>query len=81
MSGTYAVVLGDRGRLVIPAEVREQLGLVAGSPLVLVQTDEGMVLLKRDQARAMVRRQLQGLDLVTELLAERRLAAAAEDRG
>lgn len=79
MSGTYAVVMGDRGRVVVPAEVREQLGLVTGTPLVLVQTDEGLVLLKRDQAKAMVRRQLRGLDLVGELLAERRRAAAAED--
>lgn len=65
--------------MVVPVEVREQLGLVTGSPLVLVHTDEGMVLLKRDQAKAMVRKQMQGLDLVGELLAERRAAAAAED--
>jgi AbrB family looped-hinge helix DNA binding protein len=79
--GTHTVVVGDRGRLVIPAEVRERAGLSAGTALVLLETPSGIVLLTRDQLRARVRADLQGLDLVSELLEERRAAAASEDAG
>jgi AbrB family looped-hinge helix DNA binding protein len=79
MSGTYTVVVGDRGRLVVPAGVRERVGLVAGSTLVLLETPSGIVLMTQGQLRDRVRAELSGLDLVGELLAERRLAAANED--
>ncbi|MGV3758972.1 MAG: AbrB/MazE/SpoVT family DNA-binding domain-containing protein [Actinomycetota bacterium] len=71
--------MGDRGRLVVPAEVRERAGLVEGTTLVLLDTPAGIVLLTREQLRERVREELAGLDLVTELLADRRRAAAAED--
>jgi AbrB family looped-hinge helix DNA binding protein len=80
MSGTYTVTMGDRGRLVVPAELRERAGLQEGRPLVLVETDAGVVLLTREQLKARVRADLTGLDLVDELLAERRSAAHDEDR-
>jgi AbrB family looped-hinge helix DNA binding protein len=79
MSGTYTIMVGDRGRLVIPAEVRERAGLAEGTPLVLLDTPTGLVLLTRSQLRDRVRVELDGLDLVSELLAERRAAAAADD--
>jgi AbrB family looped-hinge helix DNA binding protein len=79
MGGTYHVVVGDRGRLVVPAEVRDRAGLKAGTPLVLLDTPSGLVLLTRRQLRDRVRSDLAGVDLVGELLAERRAAAAAED--
>ncbi|WP_026204443.1 AbrB/MazE/SpoVT family DNA-binding domain-containing protein [Actinomycetospora chiangmaiensis] len=79
MSGTYAVSMGDRGRLAVPAELREHLGLTAGSPLLLVETEAGIVVTTRERARDLVRRQLQGEDLVGELLAERRAAAVEEE--
>jgi len=79
MSGTYNLVVGDRGRLVVPVEVRERVGLQPGTPLVLLDTPSGLVLLTRQQLRDRVRAELAGVDLVTELLAERRAAAAAED--
>ena len=72
-------MMGDRGRLVVPAELRERLQLKAGSPLVLVETPQGVVIATREQVKALVRSRLQGLDLVGELLAERRKLAAAED--
>ncbi len=81
MSGTYTVVMGDRGRLVIPAELRERSGLAAGTPLVVLDTPSGIVLLTRQQLRERVRDDLAGLDLVGELLADRRATAAAEDAG
>lgn len=71
--------MGDRGRLVIPAEVRNAAGLTEGTKLVLFATDAGLVLMTRPQLRRRVAEDLEGLDLVGELLAERRAAAAAED--
>jgi len=81
MRGTHSLVVGDRGRIVVPAEVRERVGLIAGTPLILLETQAGLVLLTRHQLRARVRAELGGLDLVGELLASRRENAAAEDEG
>ena len=63
----------------IPVEVRERAQLVEGAPLILLDTPAGIVLLTRDQLRARVRADLAGVDLVADLLAERRTAAAIED--
>jgi AbrB family looped-hinge helix DNA binding protein len=79
MSGTYQVTMGDRGRLVIPAELRERAGLAEGMPLVLLEAPHGLVLLTRPQLQELVRADLAGLDLVGELLAERRSESAADD--
>lgn len=79
MSGTYQVVVGDRGRMVVPAEVRERAGIDEGTVLVMLDTGAGLVLFTRDQLRERVRADLAGTDLVAELLADRRAAAAAED--
>lgn len=79
MSGTYPVVMGDRGRLVIPAELRERMHLEAGSPLLLLETPKGVILATREQVKTLVRESLQGLDLVQELLDDRRKSAATED--
>ena len=79
MSGTYSVVVGDRGRIVVPADVRERAGLSEGTPLVLLETPEGLVLLTRAQLRTRVRSELEGLDLVADLLVDRRRAADRED--
>jgi AbrB family looped-hinge helix DNA binding protein len=73
------VVVGDRGRVVVPAEVRERAGLSEGTQLVLIETPNGLILLTREQLKARVRAELAGLDLVKELLAERRAQADAED--
>jgi AbrB family looped-hinge helix DNA binding protein len=79
MNGTFAVTMGDRGRLVIPAELRERAGLTEGTALTLLETPTGLVLLTRPQLQELVRADLAGLDLVSELLAERRTEAAADD--
>jgi AbrB family looped-hinge helix DNA binding protein len=71
--------MGDRGRLVIPAQVRERIGLDEGTPVILFDTAAGLVLLTRSQLRERVRVNLEGLDLVGELLAERRAEAATDD--
>jgi antitoxin PrlF len=76
------LVLGQQGRLVIPAEVRAALGLLPGDRLHLSVTGGRLVLERPQDAAA----ELRGLAapiprtrfLVEELLAERRAAAAAE---
>ena len=79
VSGTYPVVMGDRGRLVVPVALRERLQLRPGSPLVLLETPHGVVLATRDQVKHLVRGKLRGASLVDELLAERRAAAADDE--
>jgi bifunctional DNA-binding transcriptional regulator/antitoxin component of YhaV-PrlF toxin-antitoxin module len=71
--------MGDRGRLVVPADLRARAGWDEGKPLILVDSPRGVVFLTREQLKAMVRSDLSDLDLVGELLAERRRQAAAED--
>lgn len=80
MSGTYSVTMGDRGRLVVPLEVRRRGGLTEGRLLTLIDTGAGLVLLTREQLKERVRRDLAGLDLVGDLFAGRSRAAADEDR-
>ena len=79
MSGTHTVVMGDRGRIVVPAEIRARGELSEGTPLVLLDTPGGIVLMTRAQLRARVRNELAGLELIDELLRDRRAAADAED--
>lgn len=80
MSGSYNLTVGDRGRVVLPAELRQRLDLREGTPLILMESAEGMVLLTREQLEKRVRSELEGPSLVDELLAERRAAAAEEDK-
>lgn len=63
----------------VPSDVRERTGIREGTVLVLLETPTGLVLLTRPQLRQRVRDDLQGADLVADLLAERRANAAAED--
>lgn len=72
-------MVGDRGRVVLPAELRERANLGPGTTLTLMETPAGLVLLTREQLRDLVRADLQGLDLVGKLLTERRAAAREED--
>lgn len=74
----YSVVMGDRGRLVVPADLRERLDLHAGKAMMLVETPSGLLLATRDQVKQVVRRQLQGDSLVEALLADRRAEVVAD---
>lgn len=79
VSGTYQVTVGDRGRMVLPAEIRQRAGLTEGSVLVLIETPDGLALLTREQVKARVRAELSGDSLVEALLAARRADSLAED--
>lgn len=75
-------MLGQQGRVVIPADVRSALGLAPGDRLHLHVVGQRLVLARQKDAIA----ELRGLahtvpeerSLVDELLAERRLAAELE---
>jgi AbrB family looped-hinge helix DNA binding protein len=79
------IVVGDRGRVVLPSEVRLELGLKPGSKLLLSTEKDGSLRLRpyrsvADQNRGM----LVGVapvsePMVEELLAERRQEAKRED--
>ena len=79
--------LGRQGRLVIPAEVRRDLGLAEGDRLEIVVRGDGFTV-RPVQSRVEAAAALHGMlaappdggSLVDELLAERRAEAAAELR-
>lgn len=78
VSGTYTLTMGDRGRLVVPAEVRADLNWTQGTRLILTETEAGVTLMSIDQARALIKAQLAGTSLADELIAERHAEAAAD---
>lgn len=75
MDGTYNTRMGDRGRLVVPAALRQSAGLDPDTPVTLIATPNGVVLVTRDQLKQLVRRDLGDLDLVAELIEDRRRQA------
>jgi AbrB family looped-hinge helix DNA binding protein len=76
------VVLEPQGRLVIPADVRAELGLAAGDRLHLQISGRRLVIESQKDAAAELRGLASGVvksrSLVDELLAERRQTAASE---
>lgn len=80
---TETVVLGESGRIVLPAAIRKELGLKTGDRLT-VTTDGGAIrILSRKAALASIRagiiKHRGSLDgIVDEFLAERREEAARE---
>ena len=73
-----ALTLGDKGRLVIPIDVRERHGWETGTPLVSIDTDAGLLVMSADEGLAWLRSRYAGRDLVAELLADRRAEVEAE---
>jgi AbrB family looped-hinge helix DNA binding protein len=68
-----------QGRIVIPIELRQQLGLVAGSKLIARLEENRLVLEKPDDVFQRLRSTFNSSEsLVEELIAERRTEAANE---
>ncbi|HEV8633348.1 MAG TPA: AbrB/MazE/SpoVT family DNA-binding domain-containing protein [Chloroflexota bacterium] len=79
----YAVNVGARGRVVLPAPVRARLGLREGDRLVLTVEEDGTLhaVSLRDQveaAKGLYGHLAGGASLVDELIAERRREAERE---
>jgi antitoxin PrlF len=76
------IVMGKQGRVVIPAEIRQQLGLAPGDHLHLHLAGTRLVIERPQDAVRELRRVASAVaptrSLVEELLAERRVAAALE---
>ena len=77
------VPVGPQGRLVIPSEIRRQLGIVPGDVLIAVVEDERLVLEKREAVLQRLRRRFEhipaGISLADELISERRSESKKED--
>ncbi|HZS86720.1 MAG TPA: AbrB/MazE/SpoVT family DNA-binding domain-containing protein [Chloroflexota bacterium] len=80
----YTVALGERGRLVLPARLRQRLDLHPGDRLIVTVDAEGgfRVVSAREQARrlcGLYRDLAPERSLADELIAERREEARRED--
>lgn len=82
MSDSHPVMVGPKGRVVIPVDIRRDLGLKEGSELMAFVEDEAVILLTREAAKRRLRAMFSGatMSLADELIAERRLAAREEAR-
>lgn len=81
----YTVHVGERGRLVLPAEVRRSLDVVQGDVLALDFDEAAQTLQLRTagevarSGRGLLRDLAPGVDLTAELLTDRREEAERED--
>lgn len=78
-----SVRMSENGRVLIPAEIRKQLGLVAGEPITLTVEGQELRLMTRRArlraAQASAARYLKpGVRIEDELIAERREEARRE---
>jgi AbrB family looped-hinge helix DNA binding protein len=79
------VIVGDRGRMVLPSALRRKLGLTAGTRLLVDVEPDGSLKLQPFRAAAEQTRGILGElapskgSAVDDLLAERRAEAARED--
>ena len=75
--------VADGGRIVIPAKVRDRLGMEIGTDLVLTVEDDHATLMNATSARRRARQRVRGyvppkVSLSKELMAERKAEARRE---
>ncbi|MGH2444576.1 MAG: AbrB/MazE/SpoVT family DNA-binding domain-containing protein [Candidatus Limnocylindria bacterium] len=82
MSDTRAVTVGPKGRVVIPAGIRDRLGIEEGTELVALVEGEAVVLVPRSAIKARLRSIFAevGVSMRQELISERRAEAVREQR-
>ena len=83
MSDTSVVSVGPKGRVVIPAGIRRELGIEEGSELVALVEGRAVVLVPRSEIKSRLRSFFTGVEasMRDELLTERRADADREARG
>jgi AbrB family looped-hinge helix DNA binding protein len=83
MGDTSVVEVGPKGRVVIPAAIRRELGIAVGSQLVALVEGGGVVLLPRAEVKRRLRRMFAavGTSMSAELVRDRRRQARHEDAG
>jgi AbrB family looped-hinge helix DNA binding protein len=76
------VSVGPKGRIVIPAEIRRELGIEEGSELVALVEGRAVVFVPRSAIKARLRSMFAdvAVSMRDELMAERRAEAAREAR-
>jgi AbrB family looped-hinge helix DNA binding protein len=80
------VVVGDRGRVVLPSDIRSELGIETGTRMLLSTERDGSLRLRpyravADQNRGLLAHLAPAAEsMVDELLTDRRREAAREDR-
>ena len=82
MSDTHVVAVGPKGRVVIPAGIRRELGINEGSELVALVEGEAVVLVPRSAVKSRLRSIFAeiGVSMRQELIDERRAEARREAR-
>ena len=80
MGGTHVVSVGPKGRVVIPVELRRELGIREGSELVALVEGEAVVLVPRSAIKSRLRSMFAdvGVSMREELLEDRRREASRE---
>ncbi|MGH4021874.1 MAG: AbrB/MazE/SpoVT family DNA-binding domain-containing protein [Pseudonocardiaceae bacterium] len=79
------LMVNPQGRMTIPAQIRREAGIDAGTPLVVYVEDGRVVIETREQLAQRTRRDITASwsgesSVVDELIAERRIEAAREDQ-
>ena len=82
MSDTVVVAVGPKGRVVIPAGIRRELGIEEGSQLVALVEGEAVVLVPRSAIKTRLRSIFADVptSMRDELITDRRADVAREAR-
>jgi len=77
MASSTMLKMGDRGRIVIPQQIREAQGLNTGDTLVIFEDEKGMTLMTRNQLKEKVQANYREYpkSMADELIADRRAEA------
>jgi len=82
-SASTRVAVGPQGRLVIPAEIRRELGFSPGDVLIAIVENGRLVLQKREAVLQRLRQRFAhiptGVSLADELISERRTESRREN--
>ncbi len=74
MSGTHFFTIGDRGRVVLPIELRQSRNWSDGTVLFALEEENGVRILSRDELHDELAEAMKGSSLADELIAERHAA-------